>query len=219
MEQTFLFFKTYLDLCNVQPAKARFIHLVDFRNFILDRLGKTKETVKLLAPYDARAFPHLRLLLDHHDYYVAQDLVTNTYSITFRNLTMVDLDFEGDVQQGRDEYLCFLRHFCDENPTWCFAIFTSRKGLHVFPLHKKMDKEEKVDAQLLLQCDFNYVIYTFIRQGTAIRLNQKRDDSLPLYEFLDYMGQGVPDPDLVDLLKLHFQLQFQFSSVGLSQMT
>lgn len=78
--------------------------------------------------------------------------------------------------------------------------------------------DDRTDIQLALKCDFYYSVYTHLLQGSSIRLNAKRDDTFPLYHLIGHIGEGNPDPKLVELVNLHLELQYSFQDVGLSGM-
>lgn len=214
--QRFHFFQTKIDLANVEPCKARLLPLADFRKFVLETRGKTLETVKLLAPHFAKPLTKpQRLLYDADELYVAQDVCTNTYYVVMRDLTMVDLDCPRggeDVDAFRVSSLEKLVRVCQDYPEWRLAVYTSRKGLHVFVLHAIHTVEERAQFQLDLDCDFYYVIHTLLLCGSSIRLNPKKDDDTPMYTLVGYPGTGVTVPYLDALVK--FQERLVFDEVG-----
>lgn len=219
MSQTFKFFNTFLDLKKLPRTAAGLMKHKEFREFVLESKGKTLETVKLMAPY---LIPVLckpqRLLYDADEYYIAQDTVTNTYYICFKELCMIDIDFHSDVDSHVAKYIEWLNEQCEANPEWRLAVFRSRKGLHVFILHTLFpNKDDMVQFQHKLKCDFYYSIFTYLR-GTSVRLNCKSKDSQPLYSFICNVGNGREDEIATKLVKLHFQLQKTFIGVGRSQM-
>jgi len=231
MEQEFKFYQTFLDLNEQQEHKTSLFHLSEFRQFVVEKLGKNAQTVLQIAPYFAKIITKpQRLLYDADDYYISQDTVTNTYYICFRTLTMIDVDvdkFEAlekdsskeDTEAFCQNYLEWLAEKCAADRELCFDVYKSRRGLHVFPLHTLFTtSEEKVAFQLEYQCDFYYTIYTHLLSGCSVRLNEKAKDSFPLYKFLCRIGHGVPLTVLENLSQFHYDLQFVFGQVGKSEM-
>lgn len=223
--QQFRFFQRHLENNEQSPTRARYIELISFRKFVLEKMGKTPETVKFMAPYfvDYLSRPQ-RLLYDQDDLYISQDYATNTYYIAFRDVTMIDVDsatVSSDATTSDEfcaEYLTWLIEQCVVHPEWRFAIYRSRKGLHVFPLHKVLDRDERMATQLELQCDFYYTIYTYLLHGCSIRLNRKKKDSFPIYSFVGYLGTGPTVPYLDQMVQFHHELQYLFQDMGVSGM-
>lgn len=106
---------------------------------------------------------------------------------------------------------------CEKNSDWRFCIYRSRNGLHVFVLHTIFDTcESRANFQLKLKCDFNYTLYTYMRKGCSVRLNAKEGESLPLYHFVGYLGQGKTISSLHNLVQLHEFLPNLFHNQGIA---
>ena len=218
LTQNVHFFQSFINLKNNKSSQESLLKHKEFRDFLLEKEGKTIKTVKLMAPHFISSISKpQRLLYDDPEYYVAQDTVTNTFYICFRRLCMIDVDFhEGDIEEQRNEFKRRLEGMCE--PTWKLAVYRSRKGYHVFPIHMLFDcREEMVEFQLRLGCDFYYSVFTYLR-GTSVRLNRKREDKFPLYKFDNFIGNGEADRDAMVLVKLHESLQAHFLSDGISKM-
>lgn len=125
---------------------------------------------------------------------------------------------EQKVDAFRVEYIKWLVSECDQNRDWRFAIFWSRKGLHVFPVHTILQGDNRIDMQLRLKCDFWYTIYTYLRMGSSIRLNAKANEQAPIYSFIGYLGHGQIDENLDAQVFLHYHLQGAFLDLGESRM-
>lgn len=147
--QEFLFFQSFLDnLEKEPPPKSTLLHLNDFRHFVLQKIGKTIDTVKIMAPYflNCVVMKPQRLLFDHQNFYISLDYVTNTYYACFKDLTMIDIDYETEISTTKEgetstsneietdereekitifcaEYLQWLVNECERNFDWRFAIF------------------------------------------------------------------------------------------------
>jgi len=246
-EQPFYFFQTMIDLFEElhqshgeereKNKTSSLLKLSTFRNFILEKKGKNLDAVRLMTDN----FLHFickpqKLLYDHPEFYIATDYVTNTYVICFRDLTMIDVDLAEDlnvisknkpsqpeidkekVLEFCTSYLEWLIDECEHHKDWRFGIYRSRKGLHVFALHKVFEREERCEFQLKLKCDFYYSLFTYMRRGCAIRLNRKKQDELPLYHFIGFLGSGETNPHLLELMYLHAKLPPHFQHLGLSGM-
>lgn len=220
MEQTFKWFSSFIELkrslISAQPVSTLMKHNA-FRKFLLEKEGKTLKIVKLMAPHMVPAIVKpQRLLVDDDEYYIAQDTLTNTFYICYRRLVMCDVDL--DSEEAKNDYLDWLRHQCEMNPEWKFAVFKTRKGFHVFPLHTLYDdRDAGIEMQLRLRTDFYYTVFTYLR-GSSVRLNPKKGDIAPIYEFCGLFGVGEVNEEADQLVRLHFVLQFQFQNVGVSKM-
>ena len=99
-----------------------------FRKFLLHQTGRTPELVKTIAPaLQSKILKPQQLLHDDDDYYIATDMVTNTYYVCYRNLLMVDIDFYKDEQtltreQRTEQLLDKLRSYC-EGRDYRFRVF------------------------------------------------------------------------------------------------
>ncbi len=206
MKQEFYFYQTFLALTTRRPAfQSSLLYFSDFVTWIIESKGKTLENVKLLAPYvTSHVAKPQRLLYDCEDYYIAEDSSTATFYACFRDLVMVDVDFPSEDECNH--YFKWIIDKCDAHPDWRLVIYRSRNGFHIFPLHTKMNEEEKALFQLELQGDFLYTVYTYIRQGSSIRLSPKDKEELPIYSLVGYLGNGKEIPELEALSELQANL-------------
>lgn len=237
LTQQFYFFNTLLELHKQLPAEPRPddpIFSAEFRDFLFQENGKTLETLQMMAPYFLRPTCRpFQLLYDDPDLYIVFDCTAYTYYACFRNLTMIDVDIsplsitDQEDEQKNDEkraehvldscseYLKWLIQECEKHRDWRFAIFRSRNGLHVFPLHHSFTDalEERAEFQLSLKCDFYYALFCYLRHGCAIRLNPKPDeiaDGQSIYQFVGFLGYGSTNPEILALVNLHIELTHLF---------
>jgi hypothetical protein len=199
----------------------------DFQNFVLETQGKTLDVVKLLAPHFKRyACRPFQLLYDHPEFYIAFDCTAYTYYVSFKNLTMIDVDMPDENKHGAtndktdnnatknddmvldycSKYLEWLVTECEKHRDWRFAIYRTRNGLHVFPLHARFYGDQRAEFQLQLKCDFYYTIFCYVRRDCPIRINKKRGETAPIYRFVGFLGYGNADAHILNLVKFHEDL-------------
>src|SRR5947199_3649942 len=68
-----------------------------FRKFIIDKMGMCCVCIKLFS--DVMKSLMIRpqiLLIDNENFYIACDMMTNTYYICYKELMMIDIDFYKD---------------------------------------------------------------------------------------------------------------------------
>jgi hypothetical protein len=203
--------------------KVSLMKSLDFRKFLLKQIGRKFELVEIMAQTLSRGvIKPQRLLVDDPDYYVAIDLMTNTYYLCYRTLMMVDIDYykEGCVSRSFDDLIKIFEEYCGQNPELLFRIYKSRGGVHGFLVSSSSDYRDgaAITRMLDLDCDFYYSIYSYIR-GWSVRLNRKKKDvSVELYEYVGTVGTGVEDEHLGKLTDLHINLLSVFAGVGFSTM-
>ena len=81
-----------------------------FRKFVLDKIGYTYNAI-LKIQYIMRSgmLRPQRLIIDSTDFYVACDMLTNTYYICYKYLMMIDVDFyklpvnHGDIDNTKKQ--------------------------------------------------------------------------------------------------------------------
>ena len=149
-------------------------------------------------------------------------MYTSTYYLCYKNLLMIDVDFDKEIEDSTkniEKYLVFLQDFIASHPEFIFDIYQTRKGLHLFALHKEYDykSDETLKLMLELKGDFYYIIYSHIR-GFCVRLNRKVGECSPIYKYLKRMGNKQPIPRLESLVKLHFNSLEMYSNGELSRM-
>lgn len=226
------FYSTYLQLVSKEynirkDARGEYtnfeIHMRDlnFRNFLLDRLGKTKDVVKLFAD---TLLPSVikpqRLILDTPIFYVACDMMTNTYYICYKNLLMVDLDIKSEIitPEERSKTLFNFKEKVSSDEVW--IIYKSRKGYHAFLVSKPIEYNSDEATILLLKCesDFYYIVYSYLR-GYSVRLNKKKDEEGGLYSLIETVGNPkYADEQLLKLVNIHIEMCDTFANSGISLM-
>lgn len=199
------------------------------RHRLLETEGGTTEIVRKLAPSLRLTLGKPQQLIhDDPDYYIANDMLTNTFYICYRTLLMVDIDFyksnDSEEQKAKSpdvrqqEIVDKIKAYSEEKG-WLFDIYRSRNGVHAFLINHSSDHQCDEDLQIMLdlECDFFYVVYSFIR-GWSVRLNRKEREVVMSYEFISRVGHGHPDPQLCKLVQLHLNLVSVFSEAGPSTM-
>ncbi|GAH03571.1 unnamed protein product, partial [marine sediment metagenome] len=176
-----------------------------FRKYVLDKLGKNVRTTKMIAPV---IMPHMlrpqRLFIDKDDFYVACDMMTNTYYICYKYLMMIDVDFYKltDIDDEKNNIISQFEHDINN----CWKLYSTRNGIHAFLVSKKIDYHSDESVELMLSftrnihtelkndanndekeseklCDFYYVLYSYLR-GYCVRLNRKKDEEKLEYKFI-----------------------------------
>lgn len=212
-----------------------------YRNYLLKHSLPKIEAVKLFAePLMSKVCKPQKLLANDDEYYVATDLATSTYYVCFRRLLMIDIDFYKDTDSHLSlaEILSKVTSYCQVHPELRFRVFRSNGGIHLFAINQPYDykKDSTIQLMLDLECDFYYVVYSYIR-GYSVRLNPKTVESEDkcdivndskssnnmmknklLYTELEPIGQGNSHPDLNKLVELHLNLCTVFSDVQPSMM-
>lgn len=242
------FYQTYIDLLDEDRNKRETKNKInififeerlknhDFRKYVLDKLGKNVRTVKMITPI---IIPHMlrpqRLFIDKDDFYVACDMMTNTYYICYKYLMMIDIDFYKltDIDNEKDNIITQFEN--DTNNCW--KLYSTRNGIHAFLVSKKIDYHSDESIELMLSftrnihtelkndtineseklCDFYYVLYSYLR-GYSVRLNRKKDEEKLEYKFIKYIGNTNKKEDTLDkLTNLHIEYISLFVKHGHSQ--
>ena len=189
---------------------------INFKSFIIDKLGKTYETVKILSGNIVSGMLRpQRLIMDHDDFYIACDMMTNTYYICYRYLMMIDIDmFKLDTPD-----VDILKIFeNDKSHQW--MIYKSRSGYHAFLISERVPYGTRLSVETMLKypCDFYYVIYSYLR-GYSVRLNPKKDEKGDVYEYLGTYGNVEScDTHLTNLVNFHIDMSKVFNNEGYSLM-
>ncbi len=185
----------------------------NFRNFLLEK-EKNVELVQLLADVlISKVIKPQRLILDAEDYYIAIDMLTNTYYVCYRQLLMIDIDFY-KYKIEEKEILEKIEAYALKN-NLCFQIYKSQNGIHAFLVNKYCDYRDNKYLQIMLDlgCDFYYIVYSYLR-GWCVRLNRKkRDTSAELYQYIKKVGVEKEDDHLMKLTSLHINLVEVFENV------
>lgn len=233
------FYSTFLELYKkVEETKDK--NPLDdpgFRRDILKNEGPSLKLLHLLKPNLIRTIlKPQRVIQDEPDFYIAIDLLTNTYYICYRTLLMLDIDFykldigplafnknDDDKTktkiERRDEILLNLERYTKNHPDILFRIYESRNGVHAFVINKPFDyeKDDTAKFSIDLNSDFYYTIYASLR-GWSVRLNRKKNDQWPLYNYIKDIGTGIPDQHLEKLVTLHLKLCDCFKNTGCNLM-
>jgi hypothetical protein len=159
-----------------------------------------------------------RLLKDTKDYYIACDLITNTYYICYKELMMIDID---GIEEDEIVELISIKA---KEENLIFELYRSRNGFHAFCVNKKMNYEDINDMKLSLELgtDYFYALYTHMR-GWSVRLNKKGDEKeeLDMYTYhsrIQMDEELSANTELIKLVELHFLLSKEFSYRGRSKM-
>ena len=202
-----LFFDCFLkDIMNKDYNYDPIFKNYKFRNFVIDTRGKTIPTIRFLQlPLAHSVKKPQRCLYNDTDYYLALDTYSKTYYICFKQLLMIDIDIgKKNHFTSREEYLDFIRSWCEKHPEFLFKVYKTRNGLHLFAVHETFDYQDDETLQLMidLHCDFYYIIYSSLR-GWSVRLNKKMGEQEEMYEFIENIGKGREDIQLGKLVELH----------------
>lgn len=214
----FKFYKSYLDLIEKEYSIRTFDRLTDFekklrqskfRKFVLDTYGYTYSSILLLERTILTGMIRpQRLLLDGDDYYLACDMTTNTYYLNYKHLLMIDIDFYKSTDANIPSVSVELfNRDVEDNPDNTWILYRSKGGVHAFLISKEMDNRSKESCELMikLKCDFNYVVYSYLR-GWCVRLNRKKNEDKVICEKICKIGQNKEIPGLEKLVNLHVRL-------------
>ncbi len=201
------------------------IHMrdVNFRSYLVTKLGKNLNTVKLVADsLLSTIIKPQRLIIDGHNFYIACDMVTNTYYICYKYLLMVDLDIKKEIMTEEDRRLALhnFKEKVSEDDVW--IIYKSRKGYHAFLVSEFVEHNTDKSTEILLRydTDFYYIVYSYLR-GYSVRLNKKKDEQLKesLYELVGILGNPEnANDELLRLVNLHIDASKLFINSGISLM-
>lgn len=213
------FFESFLT--NIQQSETKLdkrLTASDFRDFIIQKEGKNINTIKLFKNSIISTMrKHQRCLLDENNYYLANDVNTNTYYICFKDLMMIDLDFKDkNKDKSLEDLLKNIEDFCLTNPEFLFDVFKSNNGIHAFAIHKAYNYNDDNTLQIMLDldCDFYYVIYTAIR-GWSIRLNKKKTEinkTDNMYQYIKRIGTGKLDKNCEKNVSIHYNSMLLFQN-------
>lgn len=218
-QSRYLFYQGYVNLLDQDYHSRKAKELTEFekklrfskfRTFFLDTQGYTYESIlRIKRVMLTGMLRPQRLLIDNPNFYVACDMITNTYYICYRNLMMIDIDFykgpEGE--DNLNKIVEMFKHDGDSNNR-CWILYRSKGGIHAFLVSHKMEYHSKiaVDLMIKLQCDFNYVVYSYLR-GWCVRLNRKKKETEVNYTSIGTIGAtGKALQDQKKLVNLHLNL-------------
>lgn len=196
LDNKVLFYSTFLKLSQdteplIDEDCVGMLRDRSFSKFVIEN-EEPEIAVKILSTvFKHSIIKPQRLLFDHEDYYIASDLLTNTYYICYRDLMMIDID---RYKRTDSDTLEEIKMKLGKHPELYFRIFSSRGGYHVFVLNKSMDYKADSSIRLMheLGCDFYYIVYSFLR-GWSVRLNKKEGEEKTddLYQWVGDVVRGV----------------------------
>lgn len=212
------------------------LRFTKFRNFFLQQTGHTFSSIlRMENIMRSGMLRPQRLLVDNNNFYVGCDMLTNTYYICYRSLMMIDIDFYKDIDgktlntegpkntegseditegtkntKGTEEQIIELfKQDTETNPSRGWRLYRSRGGIHAFLTTSSIvyHSQEACEIMLKLKCDFNYVIYSYLR-GWCVRLNKKKLEDEVNYTYIcDSIGStGKPLSENIKLIDLHLNL-------------
>lgn len=218
------FYQTYVNLLDQDYRSREAADLTEFekrlrfskfRTFFLESQGYTFESILRIERIMLTGMLRpQRLLIDQSNFYVACDMITNTYYICYKHLMMIDIDFykeskdkePGGNSEGRIHQILDMFKLDAKESRRCWGIYRTKGGIHAFLLSKKMDhhNKESVDLMIKLGSDFNYIIYSYLR-GWCVRLNRKKKEDQVRYTDLGVIGDGALE-EHIKLVNLHLNL-------------
>jgi hypothetical protein len=199
-----MFHKSFLCILRGEDALDKLYHQltdsgVSAMNF--DLLEKNADTIERAAPFLLQSIKREQELIEtKKDYYVARDVLTNTYYICYKDVLMLDID-RNDVID--------IQSRLEREQDKCFSVYKSRNGYHIFCLSHRFKYRDRQTTEFLLKydCDFYYTAYAYIR-GFSVRLNRKftENENDEMYSFVGYIGdRSKTDKALQKLVDKHLQ--------------
>jgi len=162
----------------LEPQRIRYNR--EFKEYLIDKYGKTFKTINLLDKIFTGDInkPH-RCLFSADNYFIAIDLIKNMYCIYYRDLMVIDIDYDQTIKNIDDVInLCKSKTYRDS-----YIIYSTSNGAHIFVVNREFEHNsvETIEYMLNFGCDFNYVLITYM-VGWCIRLNKKhKDDQMYKY--------------------------------------
>lgn len=142
-----MFHKTFLRIIRGKDSLDKIYNKlegdgVSAMNF--DILPKNVDTVITSAPFLLQSIKREQQLIEtNKDYYVARDILTNTFYICYNNVLMLDLDTTSNI----DDVLTKLEQETDK----CFSIYKSHNGYHIFCLSHRFEYRDKRTCDFMLK--------------------------------------------------------------------
>lgn len=216
------FYKSYIDLLDedYEYLKSKSFELSPFekmlkhnkfRTFVIEYQGKTFNTIVNIKNVMLMGMLRpQRLLIDNHQFYMACDMITNTYYLCFKYLMMIDIDFykkdnpidkEKNIQEIKDIFIENVK----SNPSNCWRLYQTKGGVHAFLTSKKSNYNTKESCELMIKLgsDFNYVVYSYLR-GWCLRINRKKLEEVIINNYLETIGSSKLElEEHLKLLNLH----------------
>jgi len=180
-----------------------------FRKFVIESQGRNYNTILNIRNVMRMGILRpQRLLLDHSNFYMACDMITNTYYLCFKNLMMIDIDFYKESGSGKDEIIKMFEENVNKTPGNVWHLFQTKGGVHAFLVSRSIGyfERESCDMMIELNCDFNYVVYSHLR-GWCVRLNRKKkEDSMVNIDLGTIGNSKLISDDLNRLINLHVRM-------------
>src|SRR5579863_8787164 len=212
------FYQSYVDLLRLDyefrkngiPEFDNKLRHSKFREFVVGKCGKSYKTIVKIAPIMRMGMLRpQRLLLDSDNYYLACDMITNTYYLCYKYLMMIDIDFykQSETPESGAEVIQKFQNDIRENPQNCWRLYRTKGGIHAFLTSKEAmySSKESIEVMLKFQGDFNYVIYSYLR-GWCVRLNRKQQEEKVVHDHIETIGNSSLEiPELVKLVELHLR--------------
>ena len=189
------FHHTFLNILKNNSEKPLDIN----SNFDFNILPKTFNTIQKISPFLIDKIKKEQELLDTNDnYYIARDTVDNTIYICYKNLLMLDIDYEIDIN-----YL---------PKDMSFDIYKTKNGYHIFCISHEFNykTQNTIDFMLNNHSDFYYTCFTYLR-GWCVRLNKKFNENNPIYKHICLIDNNNINKNLLELSQLHFKLIDKYS--------
>jgi len=181
-----------------------------FRNYYLNEKGFNYESIlKIHKIMRSGMLRPQRLIIDSDTFYIACDMLTNTYYICYKEIMMIDIDFYKD-SEGKSQEIqlseavkLFEQDNLDSGRSW--ILYRSKGGIHAFLSSECMEyhTKESCDLMIKLKCDFNYIIYSYLR-GWCVRLNRKKTETKLEYTLIKEIG--VCDKENKKMIDMHIKL-------------
>jgi hypothetical protein len=149
-----------------------------------------------------------RFLYEHIEndtiYYIAIDMNTNTHYICYNNILMIDID---NKNKSVDEIMGSNKD--------AYVVYETTNGYHIFVLNKRFNHntKETVEYMLKFNCDYKYIICSYIR-GFCVRLNKKTSEEVkPLYKLIGYFNSELIDKNILNSVNDHIDLSNIFGNI------
>ncbi len=206
------FYKYFIDNIIVPKHNNDIEHIANgfFRRYLIEKYGVSYEIIALFAKsLINRVQKPQRCLKESKNYYIAIDLYTKTKYMCYKDIMLLDVDFNKDGDfTNHDQIILFLKEKVKKHD-FVAKVFKSRNGIHAFLIDKKRNFKSKEDIDLMIDCkvDFYYIIYSYIR-GWSVRLSRKKDEEISdngIYQYVDTIGNRQKIcSDLENLVDLHY---------------
>jgi len=156
------YFKTYL--------LKFFLDKYSGNEFIEDKKILLSMMTDFLKPYINKT---QKIIRDKENYYVANDINTNTKYICFKHLCILDFDVNEYQYESKEKILEYIDNNEILNSVPYMRVET-RNGYHIYFLDKPRiyNSIETMDFLLQFNGDIYYKFYCYLR-GFSIRLNKK----------------------------------------------